>query len=744
MSEAQAPGEPPPGASRGPLVLPAVVLVLVALVHLSILSKPPLPDDHAILNRHRDVVEPEGLVRLWTHSYWEFVEDGQDRLYRPLTILTFHASRRVTHGAFGIERTINLGLLWIVVWQLASVLRDHVPATLAWLAGGVVAVHPVCGSLIQQVVGRSDLLCWLAIVGCVRTCRRISDRDSMPWGVAIALIAWTAMAVGVKENGVVVLLVPTIVAMADRRERTAGSRIRGALAGSLLAAAPLTLFLVGRYVALGGLIKMDVPVVTEEVGNPLEPLGMVERLPGGFAVVATYARLVVWPDTQFFHHPDTPPEWALEPVVGAALLAFAILAFVIATRRRHAAAIPLAICLGHTAVVGNLIVPVGVFAANRLALPYVAGLVWLLALVAARPWSRSPRVRRVGTAAIAGGATFLAAITMNAHGRWTSISDGLAFDAACRPNSYAPLACYAHALVYDGHFREAIPLLERVIAMRPDCVKARVGLGRALHATGQVERAVRELRVAGAIQTTHPHEVYFRMCAYHLIAGWAIRDGRLDDALRELARVAELDPTDSMLLLSWAEIARLRGERHAMVEHLVRLGRLHPRFEAGPVARDAAAQELRDLAAAALRDGRFTDELDARDLALVLRPDDLATRLARGHAFARLGRDEDAVGDYRTVLARTPDEPSALWGLAVCSVRCGRAGDALSTLDRLLAVQARHASAFALRGELHLAAGSRAHALADFERAMALEPGRARSLSPLIAAAREPNGNGDR
>jgi tetratricopeptide (TPR) repeat protein len=140
-------------------------------------------------------------------------------------------------------------------------------------------------------------------------------------------------------------------------------------------------------------------------------------------------------------------------------------------------------------------------------------------------------------------------------------------------------------------------------------------------------------------------------------------------------------------------------------------------------------------------------------------PDSVRALLWRGETLLLLGRDRDALADYRKVvevdpqedearlkaaelflglhqlqeasthftelLNRHPDQGEALFGLARCRAEQGDTAGAMKLLDRLLSLHPEHAGALAERGKITLEAGSaqdaeqwlrKAARLAPFER----------------------------
>lgn len=96
-----------------------------------------------------------------------------------------------------------------------------------------------------------------------------------------------------------------------------------------------------------------------------------------------------------------------------------------------------------------------------------------------------------------------------------------------------PYLNYASFLLEEGKAADAIPLLEKAIAIAPGCAKCHGKLGRAMEATGKEQAAVTELEKAVALDPTDAH--------LHYALGHAYKSaGMLDKAKKELAITAKM------------------------------------------------------------------------------------------------------------------------------------------------------------------------------------------------------------
>lgn len=686
----------------------AVVIALALATHVGGLAHPLSIDDIPLLTIHPDVTDDAGLGRLWANDYWGPLRPGGQRnLYRPIAVLALHASVRVTGAAPAPERAANLVLLGVAAALVTAWTAAHAPLPLALLAGATVALHPSSAAHVQQIVGRADLLAWSGALAGALLARGAARAGRCGPARTLAVAVAATVALGAKESGF--LVIPAVLGTIYL-EGEPGRRLRPALRAGLALACVLAAALVGRTLALGAIVA---PPSVYDVGpqaNPLEPLGFAERASGALAVAQHYARLVVWPDTSFYHHPDTPPDWGASAAQGALLVVALAIATALGLARRAPYAVPAGIALASYAVVGNLVFRVGVYAANRLALPFVAAAAMGLALATAARWRAGPRARAAIALAWLTLGVGLGAETRASYPRWRSAVDVFAFDHAQRPDAYAPLALYAIALATEGHYAAAVPLLARAIELRPDHPQARIALSEALVHLRQRDRSRAELLRVLELRDPHPVVRYHQVLAHVNLAALAIAEGQHDAAESHLAQADAIEPGHARVLHNRASLCFARHDDRALVATLAELCRAWPRYEPGRTMRDEVVRLLRERGAEHLRGERWGAARTDLEYALTLDQDHAPTAFARAMACARSGDGAAAIAGF----------------------------------DHVLRLEPRHGPALANRGSAWLEAGDAVRALADFERAIALDPRLATPLARNVSRAREAVGGGGR
>lgn len=152
---------------------------------------------------------------------------------------------------------------------------------------------------------------------------------------------------------------------------------------------------------------------------------------------------------------------------------------------------------------------------------------------------------------------------------------------------------------------------------------------------------------------------------------------------------------------------------------------------------------------AAFGDGRYEAAIDAFTRAILagdLPPEALAiTFNNRGVAYSELGEFDRAISDCNQALALTPGDATAIRNLRIAHLRraaaAGRRGDraaALADYDRAIELDPTHPLAYLRRGQLALERGDRAAAIADLTAARERDPDNADIEQLLAAAERTP------
>jgi hypothetical protein len=307
-------------AARDVRVASAFVAVLALGVYHNALSCGFVMDDHAAILRNEVVTGPFSLLRVVTTDFWgrsaasRFVET-----WRPLTVLTFALDWHLSHGRpwfFHLTNVVLHAVASVVVLRACWERLGTRAAALA--AASVFAVHTLHTDAVTAIVGRADVLAFLAMAAVWR----LHGRAGAAWALCAGMLA--------KES--TALAVP-ILALRDLREAVpwrAWPRRHG----------PYLLVLAGvaaARVAVLGSLRGNRPPSAQR--NPLVDAEILTRLVTsvrcfGRAVQLTMAPFDLLPD---YGPAAVVPSASPDAVVALGFAALTLLAGLVvwSWRRRH-------------------------------------------------------------------------------------------------------------------------------------------------------------------------------------------------------------------------------------------------------------------------------------------------------------------------------------------------------------------------------------------------------------------------
>lgn len=451
-----------------------VLLLLAMLVHAPSLANGFALDDTFVAastfqngRPNPMVAELQSPTEYFSAPYWHGT-DKQDRLYRPLTILSFalvHAAIGRTLGAREAlpQHAVNLLLFaWVtlLLWRLLGALGSGPAARVA--ATAVFAVHAIHAEAVSPVTGRAELLAAVGGLSFVLCGSKVLQGRTR-FRTVLACMAWLSCGLASKESALAFVgLAPFAWRMlAQGAGLAAPTWRRTALATVALAGPPILVVALLRAAALASLPPDAGP---SWVVNPLLDASLGDRLPTAVMLQGLALWKLLWPfslASDYGAHVFVRATSWFDVRVVAALAALVAIAIAAWRSRQHR---PCALgVLAYAVLVlptSNLLVPIGTQFAERLLFApslglslVVAGLVPLL----------GPRALRWGTVVLVlwcsavGVRTFLRAMD------WRDDATLVARDVIAQPDS---LLLRLNAAVLAGkrgdldgrreHLREAV------------------------------------------------------------------------------------------------------------------------------------------------------------------------------------------------------------------------------------------------------------------------------------------------
>ena len=443
-------------------------------------------DDHALLELRLDPGRIVDFGDLWQENYWGYLDDCG--LYRPLALSTLYAERLI----FGLTewpyRVVNL-LLYGLCGVLSYLFLSRVAGQTAALAGALLFVlHPVHAEVVLAAYGQAEMLAtafvFLALLAHVRSVRE----GSLFWAGTAALCFFAAMLS--KESAVAFLALAILTRGFFLNPTEAGWR-RWVAPSDVLYAAAAAGYGAIKFAVIGS-------IGTPEKAIALAGLSYTRKL----YIIATnglgnYLRLTLLPWSQsmvydMFPSTATDVAWV---IAGAVVLVLS--ARILGLR----AALFAGAWFGSTwFIFSNLIVPTGVFVAERCLFLPVFAVCFLFGLFVERASGAAPAKKAVLFSA---GLILSLAAAQSAHTAWDWRTEQSSLRASVRERPFSPTArsLLAVRLVQQASptpetITESETLAQSVLQQFPGVPDAHRAMGLAAKARGNYSLAINHLRRA--------------------------------------------------------------------------------------------------------------------------------------------------------------------------------------------------------------------------------------------------------
>ena len=520
MSQAAFDG-PFPEVSRWRLLL--LVTLLAAATYANSLGNGWAFDDEYIIASNPVVTLPQWREAI-TGPYWGRVEAAPS-LYRPTALLAFASEWQASGGSPVAFHATSL-LLHVLVSVLVVLLLAAFLPTMAAAAGGAVfAVHPVHVEAVANAVGQSELL---AAAGYLAACLLYLRRDGSTAFRSARLVGIAtlyALALGAKEIAVTLPAVLLVLDVAtDRREGGEGSAL-GSMGAAVRREAPLFLFLgaillgyLGARVSILGSLRGD-SIPSELIGltaggRVLTALSLwptyARLLLAPWSLAADYAPGLLWPATTV----------RADVVLGAALLALALVVAAFAWRTAPSAALAAAWLVVAILPVSNLLVTSGTLVAERtLYLPSVA-VAFAVGGVFAHVAGHRSVARRAAWFVTAAVVTVFMVRSALRNPSWLDSYTVMNTLAVEHPESWRSHRSRAEGLVRAGDATAALAEYERSIALVPLDYSLLCEAGSLYLREGRLPRA--EALLTSAVGAAPERPLAYRLLAQlYLVSGEA-------------------------------------------------------------------------------------------------------------------------------------------------------------------------------------------------------------------------------
>ena len=608
----------------------------------------------------------------WAAAAWAFTT-GHATNWHPVTWLSHMADVQLFGLDPGAHHLVNLGLHVINALLLFWLLRRMTGASgRSAFVAALFALHPLHVESVAWISERKDLLSTafgLLTIGVY--VRFVSRPGWRRYAIVVLAYAFGLMAKPMLVTLPFVLLLLDVWPLERLGPRTEGRSLRPwwplvlekLPLVALAAVSSIVTFLVQRA---GGAVN----------GNGMEPVPLLLRLENAVTAYVAYMGQMIWPVrlAAMYPYPHAISAWSVAASL-AVLVAVSAAAVLMVARRPY-------VFTGWFWFVGMLVPVIGLIRVGDQSMAdrytYMP-LIGLFVIVAWGTWDLCGRWSWRGPVlSVAAGASILscALLTRNQVAVWQDTATLWRHALQATSDNYVAASGLGQALVEQGRYQEAVPLLEEAIRLNPNPARAHDLLGVALAYQGKMDEAIAELSTAVRIQPD--------LADAHNNLGLVLASrGRMAEATAHYREALRAQPDFAGAHNNLGQALANENRPEDAVAQFTEALRLDPKF--------AAAHN--NLGLALVRMGQADAAVGHYATALQLRPDFAEAQFNLGLVLAAQGRTDDAIAHYLEAVRLRPELAAAHYNLGLAFIKQGDIVDARRAFTLVLQLDPQNADA---------------------------------------------------
>ncbi|MCX5795121.1 MAG: tetratricopeptide repeat protein [Elusimicrobia bacterium] len=268
-----------------------------------------------------------------------------------------------------------------------------------------------------------------------------------------------------------------------------------------------------------------------------------------------------------------------------------------------------------------------------------------------------------------------------------------------------------------GVWLDSDRLWSRVLALDPDGKLAHYSYGTYLQKQGRLEEAVRELNEVLRIDPNHAQALNSLSVAFG-------DKGRFDEAVAYMRKALLEKPDDAKFHHNLASLFHRMGRFQEAVEEYGTAVRLSPDL----------AESHNNMAVVLEAQGRFDEAIGHFFLAIRANPGYSAAIFNLGNLLYKRGRLPDAIAQYERLAQIAPDFPQGHANLGIALANAGRLDEALAETEKAVRLDPNLVEAQANLGAALFQRGRFIEAAEHFRKVVELRPGSGPACNNLGAA----------
>ncbi len=642
----------------------ALIIVLGFAVYANSLHGRFVWDDEHLIKQNIYIKNWSNLTKVFTRD----IGAGSGRRYssyRPLQMLSYmldYTFWKLDLRGYHLSNILLHILAALTIYWLINILYHD--SLLSLLTSLFFVVHPIHTEAVAYISGRADPLALLFMLLCFIFYLKLLESNHP--GLYLLMLASYILALLSRENSLILPVLLLLYHYAFREK----VKIKQFLPLLIIAC----IYILLRLTAFKSLSPHSLCSTT-----------LRQRIPGFFAAITDYIRLLIFPFGLHMEYGDklfnlTHPRALLGAVILSALLFYA---FRIRKRKTNSLNF---FALGWFILtilpVSNLY-PIGIayMAAHWLYLPSIG-----FFLILARVLSflhRKESLRKLANVCIISLVALYSYLTIRQNNYWSE-----------------PVTLYQNTLKYV-----------------PDSARTLTSLGIAYKNLGRNQEAVALYKKAIEVTPTYADA--------HNSLGLAYCDiGKYEAAIASFKKAIELNPDYAFAYNNLGFLYNNIGENKQAITSFKKAIELNPDYA---LAYNNLGSTYREL-------GRKLDAVTLYKQAIELNPTYAEAHYNLANAYSSLGKTEQAIGSYKRAIECDPNLTQAYINLANAYSSLGKTEQAIVLYKQAIEINAGFAEAYNNLGIAYNALGDSEQAIASFKKAIELNPNHAKAHYSLSIA----------
>lgn len=630
----------------------ALIVVAGFFGYINTLKGSFLWDDSHLVEENRFIRPGTDVKNLFSKDVGAGAENKYN-FYRPLQILTYKFDYRFWKlnptGYHLTNMLLHMGVAVALFWLVYVLYRD---ALLSLVTGLLFVSHPVHTEAVTYVSGRADPLAALFILLMFIFYHKAGQSKSLSWPVLVAVSYVCALLS--RENS---LIVPVLLLVYHYSFK---KKIRLGLFLPVVFLA--VLYIVMRFTLLSFILS-----------KTAHTSGVFQRLPGFFAALASYLRILVLPVHLHMEYGSILfPFFHPQALIG--ILVFSFCVFVLYKQRQRPAAIffPLSWFLVALIPVSNLYPLNAYMAEHWLYLPSMG-----LFLLAARPL-----------------AVLLRREKFKIPGRiiFTSIV----------------FAGVILTYQQNNTWLKPIPFFIRTLGYAPFSSRVHNSLGMEYNRIGKYEQGARHLEQA--VQLSEGATNRDAVIARNNLAFIYTNLGKNQEAAELAAKALTIDANHVKSLNNLAISYYRMGKEKEALEACQKAIALKPTY----------VKAHNTLGAIYLKQQRYPEALAVYQKILELAPDYPEANNNLGLVYIKMGRTQEAIACFKKALLMRPDYVNTIFNLAMAYEIVNQIDEAVTAYKEVLKMNPNYTGAYGNLAKIYLNKGQYSLAVEYFDRGQKL------------------------